>query len=237
MQSITVNGWNLVKVDASEVRRILDVELGERLGYADPLKVQRVIEGLVADGELPGVLRADRTVASGNLRGKGPQERVVPAYYLTEREALQVIAKSRTKTAYKITNEVIDVYLVVKHRTENLLRAQVAGLLERIVELDSPQLRKCEAVKIRHRVNTIAAVRNSDERLSRLVAFRRVDNELRGRVQFQVGNGHRWESFPRHRLGDVFLALDEMEAEDASLRRSLARHAAKTHTQELLKLN
>ena len=89
MQSITVNGWNLVKVEGSEERRILDVELGERLGYAKPLRaVQRIIEELIKDGEMAGVLRGDRTVLTQMPTG-GTREDTVKAYYLTEREVGQ----------------------------------------------------------------------------------------------------------------------------------------------------
>lgn len=235
--AINVNGWNLVRVGKAEERRILDVELGERLGYAKPLRaVQKIIDGLISDGELPGVLHGDRTILISKPNG-GTEQRTVKAYYLTEREALQVIAKSRTKIAHRITNEIIDVYLVIKNSSDNLLRAQVANLLARVAELDSPQLRKCEAANIRRRLRVLSTARNAEGKLSKRAAFYRVDHELRGRVGFPMLAGHRWESFPRNRLGDVLLALDEMEAEDMSLLRSQARFAATIQKQAALKLN
>jgi len=238
---VTVNGWSLHQVEGSAERLILDVDLGQRLGYAKPLRdVQRVIESLVKDAELPGIRCEDRTVLTSMPRG-GSREETVKAYYLTEREALKVIAKSRTPTAYKITNEIIDVYLVIKNASEAEIQRlyssvvtllgqqsdQIDRLITRIVELDSPQIKASEAKGITRRISAIAATRYPEGEMARITAFRQVENELRGRLSFPVASGHKWTALQRYRLGDVLLALDEMEAEMVTVARAKAKHLAK----------
>jgi hypothetical protein len=199
--TLTINGWNLVKLDSSEERRILDVELGKRLGYADPLKVQRVIKGLIDDGELPGIVDADRTVViakGGAVRGT--EERTVKAYYLTEREALQVIAKSRTPSAYKITNEIIDVYLVIKRHVETQSFERIRVLEQSVLELmrriapDPNGLLGSNARDLRARISSVAAKRRQlgDPHAS-LTA---VDNEVRLIVDYPRIRGAKWENCP-----------------------------------------
>lgn len=127
--------------------------------------------------------------------------------------------------------------IALLHGNLEIVKSRLLKMTARVIALDNPQLLKSEAAGIRQRIKILSVIRNRDNSISDLVSFRRVDNELRGRVEYPVASGHRWESLPRRRLGDVLLALDEMEKEDADLFRSRERHRMRQEIQEELKLN
>lgn len=106
--SITINGWAL---DAStDEPRIRDVDLAERLGFAQPRDVRKLIRRYEKSGDLSGVsMRA--TVARIEIRPGVFRNDTVNEYWLTEADALFVVTKSETPRANAITREVIDVFL------------------------------------------------------------------------------------------------------------------------------
>lgn len=104
----TVNGY-VVRSDFGDAEpRIHDLELARRLGYARPHFLRELIRSMVVDGKLKDVafFRAAR-----RNDGKG---RPTDEAWLTERQALKVIAKSETETADQILDEVIDVFIAVR---------------------------------------------------------------------------------------------------------------------------
>lgn len=111
-----VDGWS-VTLDGDEPR-ILDEELGRRLGFARPRDIRKLIDRLVKDGKLSDI-RISATVARYESRPGIWQERVVNEYWLTEHQALKVIARSETAIADAILDEVIQVFRAV-------LRGQLA---------------------------------------------------------------------------------------------------------------
>jgi hypothetical protein len=107
----TVDGWS-VAMDGDEPT-ILDGELGERLGFARPRDIRKLIERLAKDGKLNN-LRIRATVARIELRRGVHRDQVVNEYWLTEAQSLKVIAKSDTDIADKILDQVIAVFIAVR---------------------------------------------------------------------------------------------------------------------------
>lgn len=90
--------------------RIRDLELGKRLGYARPRRIRDMIARLGRDGKLNDI---NRCPAVGRRDDGMPSPHVVE-YWLTEKQALKVIAKSDTATADAILDEVIDIFVAYR---------------------------------------------------------------------------------------------------------------------------
>lgn len=89
--------------------RIRDLDLAERLGYAQPRDIRKLIKRLIDENRLSGVyVRA--TVARTQMPTGGFREDPVEEYWLTERQAMKVATQSKTPNADAITDEMIDVY-------------------------------------------------------------------------------------------------------------------------------
>jgi hypothetical protein len=111
---VIVRGWNMSKFEGEAEPRILDVELAERLGYTEPRRIRTLIKRLHESGKIPGVLTANHMVRYESRPGVW-QEREVTVYYLDERNALRVIRRCETDPADAVMDEVIDVYLALRH--------------------------------------------------------------------------------------------------------------------------
>lgn len=238
---ITVNGWELALLDGEQERRIGAHQQGKRLGYEEPRAFKKLVtrhrEELLRYGSLP----SRDTMSRGLFRGKTQVEQIVQEPMLNEAQALLMCMFADTDAAADIREEVIRVYLVVKNGATDELKRRIerqddmlARLFARVAELDSPQVKPSEAKAITRRIRAIAHERYPNGELHQLVAFRQVENELRGRLNFGVAAGHKWTSLQRYRLADVLLALDEMAAELASVQRAKAKHAAKTCEQTVI---
>lgn len=87
-------GWPLVCLRGESVPCIEDITLGERLGYTTPRRdVQRVIDSLIADGQLQGIRCADISVTTSMPNG-GTRTTTVKAYFPNEEEAIDIIMAS-----------------------------------------------------------------------------------------------------------------------------------------------
>lgn len=106
-----VDGWS-VTMDGDEPR-IRDEELGIRLGFARPRDIRKLIERLLKDRKLNDI-RIRATVARVELRRGVHRDQFVNEHWLTEAQALKVIAKSETATADAILDEVIAVFIAVR---------------------------------------------------------------------------------------------------------------------------
>jgi len=117
---VTADGWELRVVDDEEPR-ILDLDLATRLGFKRREKVRDLIKSLVITGKLnAGAV----FTAPGKTSEKGGRPAI--QHWLSEAGALKVIAKSETKKADAILDEVIDVYIKVRrglmpHATPNVV--------------------------------------------------------------------------------------------------------------------
>lgn len=90
--------------------RIRDLDLGERLGYSRPRDTRNLIRSMVESGKLKDI--AQRGVPS--RRDDGMPSTPVNEYWLTERQALKVIAKSETAIADQILDEVIELFVAYR---------------------------------------------------------------------------------------------------------------------------
>lgn len=111
-----------------EEPRVRDLELAERLGYDRPRDVRKLIARMIEEGKFASCHVRDtvsRTWHDGSVlvrrsaeavampRG-GEREQEVAEYWLTEAQALKVIAKSETKRADQILDEVIRVFILAR---------------------------------------------------------------------------------------------------------------------------
>lgn len=110
-QNMTVGTWRLsVFAGAEDDPRIRDLDLAERLGYARRHNIRDLIRRLIASGELRDV-HVVRTVRKTQMPGKsGVREVEVDEFWLTEDQALFIVARSETEIAGQLLREVIEVF-------------------------------------------------------------------------------------------------------------------------------
>lgn len=135
-QIVTVGSWQFrALVSHKDEPRVRDLDLAERLGYVRPRKIRDLIRQLIEDGKLLGVLRrptAGRTKMAGkNADGTPRFETVeVDEFWLTEGQALKVIAKSETDVADALLDEMIEVFRLAIRGL--LTPAQASGAGDRL---------------------------------------------------------------------------------------------------------
>jgi hypothetical protein len=105
LQMTTVDGWALATGGFDDAEpRVLDLEIAERLEYANSFDIRKLIRRLDEDGRLGLVA----TVA------KSTGGRPATEYWLTEAQALKVVAKSETAKADALLDEVIRVFVLAR---------------------------------------------------------------------------------------------------------------------------
>jgi hypothetical protein len=117
-----VLGWPVTSFTGKgdHEQRIPAGYLAEKLGYAEPNNIRKLVASLSRQGKMCGhaVLGVQEFRAQGG--GRPARE-----FYLTESQALKVIAKSETKLADAILDEMIEVYRLARR---GLLPQQSAQL-------------------------------------------------------------------------------------------------------------
>ena len=112
--------------------RIRDLDLAEKLGFTQPRDIRKLIKRFVSAGDLPGVdWRA--TVARQSTGNGASREYTTQEAWLTEAQALFVIAKSETEKAKHLLREMIAVVMLVRRgllrmSANDELAADVASL-------------------------------------------------------------------------------------------------------------
>lgn len=116
-REIHVGSWTLVAPISEDVLRILDVDLAGRLGYERHADIRGLVKRLVRDGKLKysEIVRTVRKTTGGG--------RPATEMWLTEAQALKVVAKSETAKADAILDEVIEVFMLARR---GLLPSQIA---------------------------------------------------------------------------------------------------------------
>lgn len=183
-----------------------------------------------------------RTLRGGNDASTWAMPKVALAYgmYLStafQDHCLEIILKVYSEGGYVVPgreSEFTQRLLAQLERMDLALsRAEGtnAQLLDRIRLLDSPNglVHPAQAEMIRKAIKAIAADENADGALSPLVAYRLIDNRVRGRIRppFTVDAGGKWDNLPQGRFGEVMSELARMAAEAEAKARSVARYAAK----------
>jgi hypothetical protein len=130
-----INGYALCSSWADGLGRIRDEELAERLDYGRPRVIRDLIRRLEREGKLNNIHQC-RTV---RLRADGRPSKPATVYWLTESQALKVIAKSETAKADAILDEVIAVFVAWRHgrwpANDNGLVEAVAAIAGTVAKL------------------------------------------------------------------------------------------------------
>lgn len=113
---VQVEGWQVATGGFDDgLPRVRDIELAEHLGYERPRKMRDLIARLISDGKLNS-FEVCTTVGQTTEAGGRPSKE----YWLTEAQALKVVAKSETAKADAILDELIRVFLMLRdgHRVQ-----------------------------------------------------------------------------------------------------------------------
>lgn len=239
---IRAGSWTLTSwVSAGgDEPRIRDIELGERLGFDRPRDIRKLVERLLSDGKLnDSSVRA--TVARTHI---GVAERNVTEYWLSEAAVLKVVAKSETKVADALLDEMIRVYMLARR---GLLSATVAAVpqfnlgelgrviaaaitpmanavaslskrLEALEQGSRGSITRYELAGIRQQVAFITRGRVATGLAKSLPSARRWTYNRIGALAGWLGTGRAWALLPAGKLPDVLAELDALRREvDASI--------------------
>lgn len=126
LKTLAIDGYRIGLGFEDEEPRVLDLELAKHLGYERPRAIRELIERLARDGKLNDFELCRTVRQSGG--------RPATEYWLTQAQALKVVAKSETAKADAILDEVIRVFLSVTR----LLRPQgAASLVDGLARLEA----------------------------------------------------------------------------------------------------
>jgi hypothetical protein len=110
--------WTLYQIDDGDAY-IRDIDWAERLGYANPIDIRKLIRRLANAGRLGVIATVAKTSNSGG--------RPATEFYLTEAQALKVAARSETEFADAVLDELIRVYMAFR-----------AGQLRQVSSVERP---------------------------------------------------------------------------------------------------
>ena len=106
-----VNDWSLMPpAEGDDEPRVRDVDLGERLGYANPRKIRELIKRLRDAGEIHEVHVRPAVGRTSMPRG-GSRSVEVDEFWLTEREALLVCSASDAPNAPVVRAALVDLFI------------------------------------------------------------------------------------------------------------------------------
>lgn len=137
-----------------------DLELAQRLGYAQAYDIRKLIKRLLDSGRISaeGIFA---TVAN-NTGGRG---RPGIAYHLGEKATLKVIVKSETEKSDQITDEIIDVFIAARNGKTIKPKRYVDPLIEQ----------HRQAVGICRATLQLAKMMGTDLPMARAIAGQRVE--------------------------------------------------------------
>ena len=110
-----VDNWTF-RLDATDPAAeplIRDLNAAERLGFARPRDIRKLIERIWPETERP----IGRATVARSFSGRGNKalhETTVTEFWLTEAQLLKVVTRSETKVADAIVDEMIAVYMAVR---------------------------------------------------------------------------------------------------------------------------
>lgn len=126
---VRVGAWELTAWvgDGEREPRVRDLDLAARLGYERVTKIRDLIKGLVSAGKLKDIAVFPAAVQTSG--GRPTRE-----FWLTEAQALKVVAKSETAKADALLDEVIAVFILARKgllpppQTASLTPQQIAAI-------------------------------------------------------------------------------------------------------------
>jgi len=232
---IVVEGWQLDVRDADEPR-IRDVDLAERLGYERPRKLRDIIRRYEKSGDLSGV-HVRPTVGRTSMPHGGERQVTVDEYWLTEADALFIVAKSETAEAKALTREMIRVFRLAMRRqlpgqqlgpdpaTERRLAAlektmgDIAALLKQSLEqqhrpalpqLYEPGVGKAAADVLKRQLTEYGELMHRADP-SRSAKSHRTHGDVELRALLGWGGlGRTWSLLPLGRRDDLAVAIEAM---------------------------
>jgi len=220
-----VEGWTLATSGFDDGEpRVRDLELAEHLGYERPRGIRDLITRLVREQKLSDS-DVRRTVRRTRI---GVTERDVEEFWLTEAQALKVVAKSETARADAILDELIRVFVAVR-RGEILNSARFADMATRIERIESMIANGASGcigpansswIKTTVRELAKSMVRRKEAK-SEHSARRRIYNAL-GALVGWGGPARPWIALPAYKFGDVRAVLIQL-VRDADDRASAAQ--------------
>lgn len=145
---VVVESVNLSRADVwpDGEPRIAALTLGELLGYERPRKLRDLVRRYEESGDLEQVYRRP-TVGRYESRPGIWQERDVDEFWLTEEQALFVIAKSDTAVANEVTRRVIRAFLALRRGAVDG-SAEVAKALMQVSATQATIVSKLETISV-----------------------------------------------------------------------------------------
>lgn len=233
--AIVVAGWALMPpsndVDEPRVR---DTDLAERLGYSQARDIRKTIGRMIESGELSGV-HERAIVARTSMPNGGERSVNITEYWLTEREALLLCARSEATRAIEVRAALVDVFIAYRRgqlvpvipselgAAITSLSAQIASLAsihDRVAALEAaaPHARqplgvigRIGAAVIRGRLRDYARLLEvPSKRGSRQSHLRAADQELRERIGYPMSRGSSWDMLDQSLEGMAARHLHQM---------------------------
>lgn len=241
-----VDGWTLSKLSSDDDEPVIAAEvLGEKLGFTEPRAIRRLIKRMAGSGKLPEVC-VRGIVSRTQMPTGGVRETKVNEYFLTEAQALKVIAKSETEIADKILDEIIGVFVkvrkglfagqrqafdmqalvsVVATTVATTVVATMGPMFEKLFGMMSAQRNDAAsgtigregAAFIRAGLKLYAEWMSPDDKIGQKSWRVSAEHEIRGLVGFS-GYGRKWPELPSSLFPQVRMKLEELQ-----------RRARKTH--------
>lgn len=220
----SIEGWTLATSGFADGQpRVRDLELAEHLGYERPRKIRDLLRDLVAAGKLKDSEVCTTAGQTSPLGGRPSTE-----YWLTEAQALKVVAKSETAKADAILDEVIRVFIAVRQAPAALVNveAQMMARFEALVapftatmtamakamqDLTGCTISDIDAKWLSREVKAIAKLRAMGSPTSKGENSERryLYNKLGAAVSW-TGSGRRWSGLPASKVAEARAALAEM---------------------------
>lgn len=252
---VRVEGWELAimagKTEGEPEPRIRDIDLGERLRYANPIDIRKLIRRLLSDGKLND-FEVFATVAKTSEQGGRP----ATEYWLSEAATLKIVAKSETAIADAILDDVIRVYMLARRGllpTQPTLPPEFIALLTQLVETQKAQGEMLAALITR--MTAIESGGGIIQRAQRRAISHSVARIARGRVHTGLapsmnsarrwiytrletaaswsGAGRSWDKLPAARFGLVLVELEILQREvEAALEALASRQLTLAGTDE-----
>lgn len=211
---VKIENWSLA-IENNEPR-VRDLDLAERLGYAQPRDIRKLVKTYQKSGDLS---QDDVRAVVARTR-VGIAERNVTEFWLSEAAALFIVTKSETKNAIALTKEMIRVFMLVRRgMIETQPSPELGELKSMVIELRSELSRQAlEGGMIGE-----SGARIVSERILELSqwqymrssapSIKSAQTRIRQKLCRDVdwgGSGREWKLLPSNRFGEVLAVLKSM---------------------------
>lgn len=218
--AIVINGYQVSARWDDGLARTRDVELGQRAGFTRPRKIRALIKRVESTGKYGDFHQRSTVERSETSRGA----KHVHEYWLTERQALQVLRRCETPIADAIFDEVIDVFMAWRAGTLapvtpqlpvqafDALLAKVAALEAKLAELSEGTISRAMLCQLRSEVRRISVLETALRHWpSKRAATAGIYRDI-GQACGWGGKGQPWKYLPAGLTHRVFVALRQREA-------------------------